>query len=820
MGSAFRNIRHAVRSLMGDKGFTVTVVLTIAVCIAANTATFAVVNSVLLRPLPVPDASSILLMANRYPKAGADFGYNSASGDYYDRLRDVHVFSEQALFRTNGRTLEIQGTPQRVTGMLATPSLFRLLRVSPAYGRAFSDAEGEPGADGKTILSDGLSRQLFGSPRAAIGRDVRVNGQPLNVVGVMPAGFNFIDPEVRLWAPAAFSPEEREVRHSNNWKNIGRLKPGATLQQAQAQVDALNRANLDRFPSFKELIINAGFHTLVVPLDDMLVKEVRGALYLLWGGAAFVLLIGAVNVANLVLARTTLRRKELATRLALGAGTGRLMGQLVMESLLVAMAGGAAGAALGTGLLRALAHSGIETLPRAGEVRVDGMVVLAMLVTAALVGIIIGLIPSVQVIRARVNEVLREESRSGTGRRARRVRQVLVVAQVGLAFVLLAGAGLVLASFRQLLRVDPGFDVHGVVTAATSVPPSLYPKDSDAGTLMDRTLEAIRSIPGVTAAGATTTIPWGGNHNDSVILAEGYLMKPGESLISPEQVTVTPGYFEAMHITMRAGRPFDDRDRESAPGAIIVDERLAHHFWPARNPIGRRMYLPQDINNLLKTDEHTHFMAVVGVARSVHTADVEGSGNPVGAYYIPYAQNVQRGYALAVKTSGGTGPILRAMRARFAAIAPSLALFDVHTMEERGDLALGSRRASLTLAMFFGCLALFLSAIGIYGVLAYLVTQRQREIGIRAALGCTAGGVVKLVVGEALWLLGAGLLLGVAGSVALRSVVAGHLYGVKPLDPLVMSAVILTLAVVGLAACVLPARRATRVDPVIVLREQ
>jgi len=818
---AFRNLRHAVRSLMGDKGFTVTVVLTIAVCIAANTATFAVVNSVLLRPLPVPEAGSILLMANRYPKAGADFGYNSSSGDYYDRLRDVHVFSEQALFRTNGQTLQMQSTPERVTGMLATPSLFRLLRVSPAYGRAFSDAEGEPGAEHKTILSDGLSRQLFASPEAALGRNIRIGGQPYTVVGVMPAAFNFIDPEVRLWVPAAFTPAQREVRHSNNWQSIGRLKPGATLQQAQSQVDALNRANLDRFPSFKELLLNAGFHTVAMPLGDMLVKEIRGALYLLWGGAAFVLLIGVVNVANLVLARTTVRRKELAIRLALGAGAGRLIRQLVTESILVAVAGGAIGGALGTGLLSALAHSGIETLPRAGEIRVDAMVVLAMLVTAALVGIAIGLIPSVQVVRSRVNDVLREESRSGTGgRRARRVRQALVVAQVGLAFVLLAGAGLVLASFRQLLHVAPGFDVKGVVTAATSVPQSLYAKNADAIALMDRALDAIRAIPGVTAAGATTTIPWGGNHSDSVILAEGYVMKPGESVISPEQVTVTPGYFEAMHIAMAAGRAFDRRDNESAPGAILVDERLARHFWPGQNPIGRRMHFPQDIRDLLKTDEHTRWFSVVGVVRPVHTADVEGSGNPVGAYYLPYAQNVQRGYALAIKTTGDTGPILRAVRTRFAAIAPSLALFDVHTMGERGDLALASRRASLTLAMFFGCLALFLSGVGIYGVLAYLVTQRQREIGIRAALGCTAGGVVKLVVGEAAWLLGAGLLVGAAGSVALRSVVAGQLYGVKPLDPLVMSAVVLTLAVVGLAACALPARRATRVDPVTALREQ
>ena len=325
----------------------------------------------------------------------------------------------------------------------------------------------------------------------------------------------------------------------------------------------------------------------------------------------------------------------------------------------------------------------------------------------------------------------------------------------------------------------------------------------------------------MTAAGATTTIPWGGDHSDSVILAEGYVMKPGESLISPEQVTVTPGYFEAMHIAMVAGRPFDERDRESAPGAIIVDERLAHHFWPDRNPIGRRMYHaaghPQPAE-----DGRAHALDDRGGDHSPRPHGGRGGQRQSGGRVL---------HALRAECPegirAGDQDLRRhrpdhcaAVRARFAAIAPSLALFDVHTMEERGDLALASRRASLTLAMFFGGLALFLSGVGIYGVLAYLVTQRQREIGIRTALGCTAGGVVKLVVGEALWLLGAGLLLGVAGSVALRSVVAGQLYGVKPLDPVVMSAVILTLAVVGLAACALPARRATRVDPVTVLREQ
>jgi predicted permease len=760
-------------------------------------------------------------MSNRYPKAGAATGYNSAVGDYYDRLRDVPAFSDQALFRSSGQTLEISGTPQRVTGMLATPSLFRLLRVPPAHGRAFTDAEGEVGAEKEVILSDALSRQLFGNPEAALGHDIRISRLPYRVVGVMPAGFNFVNPEVKLWLPAAFPPEQKRLHHSNNWHNIGRLKPGATLAQAQSQIDALNRANLDREPAFKQILINAGYFTQAEPLEDMLVKQVRPSLYLLWAAAAFVLLIGAVNVANLVLARTTLRRKEFATRLALGSGTGRLMRQLITESILVAIAGGAAGAALGMGLLRLLAHSGIETLPRAGEVRVDGTVVVVMLAAAAFVGILIGLFPSLQVARARVNEVLREESRTGTGgKRARRVRQLLVTAQVALAFVLLAGAGLVLASFRQLLLVDPGFSTQGVMTAATNVPESLYPKEQDVNGLVERLLTSFRAIPGVSAAGATTIIPWGGDHSDSVILAEGYAMKPGESLISPEQVAVTPGYFDAMHIQIVAGRAFDDRDRDKGPLAVIVDERLGNHFWPGRSPLGHRMYFPQDPKDLLKVDEHTRWMTVVGVARGVHSVDVEGSNNEVGTYYLPYAQNVSRGLVLAVKTAGDAGTVLHTMRARFAETAPGLAMFDIHSMEEREDLSLATRRASLTLAMFFGCLAVFLSAIGIYGVLAYLVSQRQREIGIRSALGCTSGGVMLLVLREAAWLLGAGLVLGVAGSVALRSVVAGQLYGVKPLDPLVMSAAVATLSLVGLAACALPARRATRVDPVIVLREQ
>jgi len=820
MESLLRDIRYGLRSLLNDKGFTITVLLTLAVCIAANTATFAVVHSVLLKPLPVPGARSILIMSNLYPKAGATIGYNSGVPDYYDRLRDVPAFQEQAMFRPSGLTLEIDGTPTRITGMSVTPSLLPLLQVAPATGRAFVKEEGELGAEQKVILSDGLSRQLFGAPPAAIGREVRMSGRPYQVVGVMPANFTFIDPDVRLWTPLAFRPEEKEQRHSNNYHDIGRLKPGSTIQQAQAQIDALNAANLDRFPQYKELLINAGFHTTVAPLEDMLVKDVRGALYLLWGGAAFVLLIGALNVANLVLARTALRRKELATRLALGAGPAQLTRQFVVESVMLTLAGGAAGLALGAGLLAALAQSSLKELPRAAEIHIDAAVIAIVLAMAAAIGVAIGLIPAMQAFRARLNDMMREDSRTGTGRKARRVRQSLVIAEIGLAFVLLVGAGVLLLSFQRLLHVDPGFIAGGVLTASTNAPRAAYPKDADLPPLVNRSLEAIRRIPGVTAAGASTVIPLSGNSNDSVIIAEGYSMRPGESLISPVNSTVTPGYFEAMNIGLVRGRYFEDRDKDGAPLAIIVDERLARHFWPDQDPLGKRLHYPADINDMFKTDEKTKWFTVVGVVRGVRMLDLAGDSNQAGAYYFPFAQNPEHGWGFAIKTSGDPAQLTSTVRSELAQVAPGLALFDIHTMTERTELSLASRRTSMTLALGFGFLALFLAAVGIYGVLAYLVTQRRREIGIRAALGCTASGVVRLVVSEGMLLLGVGLVLGAGGAVALRQAIQKEVYAVRPLDPMVMASVALALGVVAMAACFLPALRAAQVDPVIVLRAE
>ncbi len=819
MDAFLLDLKYGARSLWRDKGFALTVLLTFSVCIAAHAALFAIVNSVVLRPLPVFEANSILIMSNEYPKAGVAGSNDSSSGDYFDRLREMTAFESQAIFRPRNQTVELNGSPQQIRGMLVTPSWFRLLRVSPSLGRAFTEEEGEIGNDQKVILGHGLWQQLYAADKSAIGRELRISGRPFTIVGVMPADFNFIDPDVRLWIPLAFTAEQKTVHHNNNWYHIGRLNPGATLQQAQAQVNALNNENLERFPEFKEILINAGFNTKVKPLQEMLTGGVKGTLYLLWGGAALVLLIGGLNIANLALARLALRRKELATRIALGAGRAQLMRQLLLENLGLALLGGLGGVALGAALLRTLNAIGLEHFPRAGEVHMDSTVVLVSLALSLAAGLFVGLFPLAGVSKIGISDALHEDSRTGTtGKKSRGVRQLLVAAQIGFAFALLVGAGLLLASFRLLLQVDPGFNPSGVVTASVGLPRSKYPKPELLRDFMDRALPAIRAIPGVSLAGATEAIPLGGNHNDSVILAEGYQMKSGESLVSPLNISVTPGYFEALGISMVRGRSFDDRDNETAPRVIIVDERLAQHFWPNQDPLGRRMYFPGDAKNLLKIDEHTVWMTVIGVARTLRYESLDGSGAPVGAYYLPNSQQPAGGFTFALKTAADPGSIIRALRSGMARMDPDLAVFDVHPMSERIDLSLSSRRISMLLANAFGGVALFLAALGIYGVLAYLVARRTREIGIRVALGSTRSGVLKLVLREGFQLVAIGLVLGMIGAASLQKAVASEIYGLRPLDPLVLASVMALLAIVALAACAVPARRAMRVDPMVALR--
>ncbi len=826
------DLRLGLRMLVKDRTFTLTTVLTLTVCIGANVALFAIVHNVLLKPLPVPDADRIVQMGNAYPGAGSPIPSSSSIPDYFDRLRDMDVFDEQAAYNGGIQSLDQNGRPVRIRTNRVTPSFFRLLRVPAALGRTFTEEEGGVGKDTTVVISHQLWQSQFAGSPAVLGKQLRLDGQPVTVVGVMPKGFYFLNQEVVLWRPLAFTPEQKgdEQRHSNNFQNIGRLKPGATVARAQQQVDAINAGNLERFPALKPLLVNAGFHTKVERLQDTLVRDVKPSLYLMWGGALFVLLIGCVNIGNLVLVRARARMRDLATRLALGAGAVRLGRQLVTESVMLTLVSAVCGLGLGYAALQALGALNIQDLPRGTEIRIDAIVVAATLAVAAAIGAAIGLVPLVHVHPSRLAAVLGEEGRSGTGsRRTRLLRRALVVVQVGFAFVLLVGAGLLLASFRQVLAIEPGFKPAGVLTASVALPRPRYAEDPSRIAFSREALRRLRELPGVRAAGVTNAIPLGGNNSNSVIFAEGYQAKPGESVISPRRVSVSPGYFEAMGAKAVRGRFFDGRDVASGPavtgiggqritpGSIIVDETLARRFWPGRDPVGRRMYFPSDIKDPAAITNSTVFYTVVGVVADIKLRDLTEGQQSVGAYYFSTDHEAPGFLTFAVKTDADPMALATAVRTTLSGLDRELPVFDVQAMQQRMERSLIGRRSPVVLSLAFGGVALLLSAVGIYGVLAYLVTQRRREFGIRVALGSSAGAIVELVMKEGLLLIGGGLVLGGVGALALRTSLESQLFEVSAADPWVLMSVTGLLALVAMLACAWPAQRATRIDPAIAL---
>jgi len=823
MNTLFSDLRVGLRLLWRDRAFAITAGLTLAVCIGANTALFSVVRGVLLKPLWMPEADRVVMAGNMYPGAGVYEPLGAAVPDYFDRLREVTVFSEQALFRQDNRSIDKDGSPLRVEGLSVTPSFFRVAGVTPRLGRTFTDQEGEIGSEFEVVISDGFWRTQLGGDPSAVGRDIRLDGRAYTVIGVMPPQFRPTDDEKALWTPMTFTAEEKSdnSRHSNNAAYIARLKPGVTVEQAQAQIDALNAANLDRFPQFKEVIVNARFRTVVNRLQDQMVKDVRPTLYLMWGGALFVLLIGCVNVANLALVRSRARLKELATRLALGGGTVRIARQLAIEHLLLALGSAVVGIAIGYVALRAMDVVSLQALPRSQDIFLDTVVVLYTLAAAAAIGLVLGLIPMAAMLSANVLSVLREEGRTATtGRGAQSLRRGLVIAQVGCAFVLLIGAGLLFASFRRVLAVDPGFTTERVLTGAVVLPDSRYKEPDTQRRFIDDALRRVQALPGVTAAGVTDTIPLGNRASASAILAEGYKAQPGESFLAPAEVRVSSGYFEAIGVKLVAGRFFTDRDTATSTRVIIVDDRLARRFWPNQDPIGRRMYKPDDdAKDLTAVTDKTVFFTVVGVVAEMKLRNLTDGDNLVGAYFFPLTQEPQNDLTFVLKAAADPGTLSGALRREVAAVDSQLPVFEMQPMSYWTDRSLAKRRSPALLSIAFGFVALFLSAIGIYGVLAYLVTQRTKEIGIRVALGSTAWAVFQLVLREGLLLVAAGLAAGGIGSYLLRRTLESQLFGVRSSNPVVLVLVSVVLAAVALVACALPARRATKIDPLVALTE-
>jgi predicted permease len=820
MSNLLHDIKYACRVIARDRTFSATVVLTLGLCIGANAAIFTIVNAVLLRPLPFAAAERLVFIANSYPGAGVVEGDNSVP-DYFDR-RAVAAFEDVAIYHEQGRTVGTATGAERMTAMQATPSLLRMLGVKPLRGRVFTEQEAEPGQHQKVILSYAFWQQQFGGRDDAIGRDVRLNGVPHTVVGVLPQEFVFLSADIRMWIPAYFAPEDRaeDRRHSNNFQMVASLKPGATIDQAQKQIDAINAAQLERSP-IKQPLIDVGYTTRVSGFQERMVQEVRRTLYLLWGGVVFVLLIGAVNVTNLTLVRATARAREFATRQALGAGVWQLTRQLLTESVLLTTIAGALGLVAGNALIQAITANVQDRIPRAFEIHVDTLTVLFTIGVTLSIGALVALLPLVNVRRVSLAQAVREEGRSGTaGPGARLVRRGLVTAQVAFAFMLLIGAGLLLASFQAILNVNPGFQPGGVLTGRISLPASTYAKDEQVVATLQRLLERIKVVPGVTAAGFGSSAPFTESYSDSVILAEGYVAPPGEPVISPAQNVVSPGYFEALRIPVKRGRVIDERDTAESQRVIVIDERLAKKFWAGQDPIGKRMFMPEAAEDVVRgPGPNTRWLTVIGVVGDVRQRGLVSEHERLGAYYFPHAQSPSRSMSVIARVATDPQSVVSSIRRELAAVDSELPFYSVLTMEERVRESVAGRRTAMLLAVGFGMVALMLATVGIYGVLAYQVTQRRREIGIRIALGSDTATVFRLILREGAALLAIGFAVGLGGAFAMRQALAQELYGVDPMQPSVLAAVAALLAVVALVACALPARRAARIDPVIALTE-
>ncbi len=809
--SVLRDVRQSMRSLARERGFTFTVLLILALCLAANVAIFSVVNRVLLTPLPFHDPQQLVLVANAYPKAGVERSGVSVP-HYLERKKEIEAFADAAALRNWGVTIGDAGAPERVDAASVTPSFFRVLGVSPALGRAFTDEEGFYGKHQVVLLSDGLWRQRFGGDPAVIGKTLRVNTESFTIIGVMPAGFRYLSQTSKLWTPLCFSDEDRKPdrRHSNNMDMIARLKPGVTIAEAQAQIDALNARTLKE-DGFAKIAIDAGFHTTVFDLGRDYVSQLRPVLLLLQAGVLFLLLIGLVNLANLLLVRATGRAKEFCVRQALGASGGQLARTLVVESVLLSVVGGVVGLGLGAVALKGIAQLAADRLPVRFDANID-LTVAAVAVAASLVlGLVLALPVVWHTLRGSMATALSVESRGGTTtRNVHRLRHGLIVAQIALAFVLLAGTGLLGLSFARVMAVKPGFQAEQVLTGFVALPWSKYKDDKDRVAFVERLATELKSSPGVTAVGVSSGGPFSNSNDDNAIWVEGYAVKEGESLQAHFTSGVGGDYFNAMGIPLREGRFLTMEDSRAEARVCVIDESVAKRYWPKGSALGHRL-----ANEPPGAEQKPY--TIVGVVGAVKQSDL-AEKMPRGAVYFPYKFYASLGLGLVVRTARAPESASSMLRATVLRLDPELPVHDVQTMEARIEGSVAGRRVPLLLAGIFAVVALVLAAVGIYGVLAYAVAQRQREIGVRMALGAQPEQILGqfLMLGGKLLLIG--LPLGLLGAWLAGRAMTSLLFGVEPTNPVVLGGTALVLASVAMLACFLPSRRAARVSPIEALR--
>jgi predicted permease len=811
-----QDFRFGLKLLWKEKAFTVTALLTLALCIGANTAIFTVLRTVVLEPLAFAEPNRLVSVFNIYPGVQVTENGSNSVPDYFDRRQLTEIFDSVAFSQGNGFDLGSEGSPVHVEAQSVTPSFFHVLRASPMVGRAFTEDEGVYKKDQFVILSYGLWKDKFAGDVHIVGRDIRLSGVPHRVVGVMPREFESPGSEAKLWVPLSFAPEQTldDARHNNSWDMIARLQPGVTVAAAQHRIDVLNKFQVERSGKLRTLLENARFGSVVRGLKDQMVRNIKPTLYLLQGAVLLVLLIGCVNVANLMLVRSNIRMKELAIRHSLGAARGRLARQLLTESVTLAALGGVFGILLAYGGVKVLTMLGTDQLPRGAAIHIDATALFFSAAVAGLTGLVFGSVPVYHLVRRDLNVIFRQTGRTGTSERgAVWTRSALVVCQVSLAFVLLIGAGLLTLSFARLLNVNTGFQAQNVETAMFALPHSRYPDDAHVRNFVAGVLDGVRAIPGVAQAGVTSLLPFGGQESDSVITIVGYNMAAGENPPVPFSNIVDTGYFETLGIPLMQGRGFSRSDTADSQRVAIIDQYLARKYFPKGNAIGAQVI--RGLPNMHQPKDY--LVTIVGVVGSIKTNDL-AERNPIGQIYYN-DQQYPRGFMfLAVKTRGNDAGIASAVRREFAKADPELPLFDVKSMSQRLATSVRERKSAMAICASFAGLALVLSAIGIYGVLAYTVSQRTREFGIRIALGARAGTVVGMVMGQGMRLAAIGLALGVAGAVLLTRLMAKMLYEVQPTDPAVFAIVAGVLMAVALAASLVPSLRVARIKPAMALR--
>jgi putative ABC transport system permease protein len=807
----FAQFKLIFRRFAKSPGFTAITLAILAVCIGANLSIFAVVDSVLLRPLPFPDADRLITIFNSYPKAGVDRAAASVT-NYYERRGKIPAISSISSYRNDYANVGEGASTSREEIFRITPEFFATLGVNPVIGRVFDDQEMAPSSSNVAVLTDSYWRQHFGADPRVLGQEVRVNGVAKTIVGILPQGFRFLSSRAQIFLPLASGPEERAIdaRYRGNAQMIGRLRPGYEVSAAQSQIDTYNSAHAAEYPYAKE-VMAAGFRCFVYPLHADYVRQARPLLLLLQGGALLLLTIGGVNIVNLLLVRASNQERELAIRQSLGAGKQHITYEVLSETITLAVMGGILGLIVGGLGIRTLRFLGANELPLVSNIQINGRIASVAFGSTVLLGAAIALPIIWFNLRNQLANALRSESRAGThSHGVQRFRNGLIIAQIALAFILLAGANLLESSLNKAMAVNPGFRPDHVLTGEISLPWESY-KDNDARlAFTDRLLEKVQHLPGIDSAGIVTSLPLEGMSDTNNVFILGRTPMPGEPPNINNTFGVNGDYFAAIGIPLIEGRVLNSGDSHRKNRICVVDENFAHHYWPTGSAIGQRFY------EGLPGKNPAEAFTIVGVVGSVKQ-DSLTENHALDSIYFPFALKAAN---VAIVARGNMSPdvLASSLRTSVRDIDADLPIHDLETMDNRVSNTLVARRSPLLLCSVFAVVSLLLAGIGTYGVLAYTVAQRRREIGIRIALGARPMEIARLFLYLGLRQLTIGVALGVIGTAAMLRLLENFLYGVPSFPFATMLSTLLILAVVSLGACLVPSRRAANISPMEAMR--